>query len=114
MALKALTAGICAAALAALAYASAPADAQQKKKTAGNQTKTVMAGKPRARIRVAPRSFLDTGTESMPGDHKYMDYALPPTYSPLSVIDNTAFNRRPYPTGPFDLPGKNNPWPWGF
>jgi len=63
----------------------------------------------RARITVRPRSYLDLGTEVLPGERKYSDYAFPPTYSPTAVIDNTlGFHRHPLP-GPFDLPSKRNP-----
>ena len=64
----------------------------------------------RARITVNRRSYLNTGTESMPGDHKYQDYAFPLGYSVTSAIDNTGpHHRHPLP-GPFDLPGKRNPF----
>jgi hypothetical protein len=107
--------GICAAAIAAMAYASAPAGAAQKKKTAASpQAKTVVASKPRARVRVQPRSFLDVGTDSIPGDNKYTDYALPSGYSPFRVIDNTAFSHRSPLPGAYDLPSRSNPWPWNY
>ena len=63
----------------------------------------------RARITVNRRSYLNTGTESMPGDHKYHDYAFPPGYSVTSAIDRTnAFPNEGLP-GPFDLPSRRNP-----
>jgi hypothetical protein len=69
---------------------------------------------PRARITVQPRSFLDAGTYVLPGDRKFTDYAIPPGYSPTSVIENRAgVYRSPLP-GPFDLPGRDNPWPWNY
>lgn len=33
---------------------------------------------PRTRIYVTKRSWLDAGTEVMPGDRKFLDYAMPP------------------------------------
>jgi hypothetical protein len=33
---------------------------------------------PPSRIVVEPRSFLDAGTELLPGEGKFLDYALPP------------------------------------
>ena len=42
------------------------------------------------------------------------DYAIPPGYSPTAVIDNTAFSHRSPLLGAFDLPGRNNPYPWGW
>jgi hypothetical protein len=52
--------------------------------------------KPSARITVQRRSFLDAGTEVLPGQRKFTDYAFPPGYSPSAVIDYTSAN----PTGP--------------
>jgi len=34
---------------------------------------------PRTRIYVSKRSFLDGGTEVLPGDRKFSDYAFPPS-----------------------------------
>ena len=33
---------------------------------------------PRTRVYVTTRSWLDAGTEVLPGDRKFMDYAIPP------------------------------------
>jgi hypothetical protein len=64
---------------------------------------------------VAPRSFLDAGTEVLPGERKFTDYAFPPTHNPLDVVQNTGgrvgWHRSPLP-GPFDLRGPNNPFGW--
>ena len=38
---------------------------------------------------MAPRSFLDAGTEVLPGERKFTDYALPPAYFPLGAVTNT-------------------------
>jgi hypothetical protein len=66
---------------------------------------------------VTPRSFLDPGTEVLPGEEKYMDYAFPPGYSPLQVVSGSAspagWQNPNWPLpGPFDLPGNNNPAQW--
>ena len=64
---------------------------------------------PHTRIYVTKRSWLDGGTEVLPGDRKFTDYAIPPYYSPTSVIDNKGgIHRSPLPR-PFDLPGWQ-PW----
>ncbi len=34
---------------------------------------------PRTRVYVTTRSWLDAGTEVLPGDRKFQDYAFPPT-----------------------------------
>jgi len=73
--------------------------------------------RPRARITVEPRSFLDAGTEVLPGERKFTDYALPAgSYSmPLSVVQSTGgrvgWHQSPLP-GPFDLPSRYNPYGW--
>ena len=96
---------------------ASPADAQRRTYR-GDRTETITwideNGRARTRVTVRPRSFLDGGTEVFPGERKFTDYAFPPGYSPMSVIENTAgYHRSPLP-GPFDLPGPNNPWPWGW
>jgi hypothetical protein len=107
-------AGLCAAIIAAAALATPPAQAAQKKRVATQTKERVVTTRPRARITVRSRSFLDGGTEVLPGDRKFTDYALPPGYSPMSVLENhVGGNRFPLP-GPFDLPGRDNPWPWNW
>ena len=106
---------LCAAAIAVTALASASAEPAQKKRVVAKQSNgQVVAVRPRARVTVQQRSFLDPGTEVLPGEYKYNDYALPPGYNPTSVIDNKAGHHRSPLPGPFDLPGQNNPYPWGW
>jgi hypothetical protein len=114
-----------AAAFALSSVAMTPADAQnvqtQKKapakKVAAKKYGPVpisMAPPPRARITVTRRSYLDAGTHVIPGDRKFLDYAVPPTYYPGSVADNRGgmyISQSALP-GPFTLPGRDNPWPW--
>jgi hypothetical protein len=114
----------CAAAIALSSAAVTPADAQTQtqkkaaaKKVAAKKYGPVpisMAPPPRARITVTRRSYLDAGTHVIPGDRKFTDYAVPPTYYPGSVADNRGgmyIDQSALP-GPFTLPGRNNPWPW--
>ena len=124
MTTKIFAAVACAAALA-LASAIAPAEAQtqtqtQKKAAAKKAAKKYgpvpisMAPPPRARITVTRRTFLDAGTEVIPGDRKFTDYAVPPGWYPGSVADNRGgmyIDQTALP-GPFTLPGRGNPWPW--
>jgi hypothetical protein len=97
----------CAAVLLALAVT--PVEAEPKTKATPNP--------PRARIVVEPRSFLDAGTEVLPGERKFTDYAFPAgSYSmPLSTVTNTGgrvgWHQSPLP-GPFDLPSRYNPYGW--
>ena len=110
-------------AAAALAFATLPADAAPKNsKSTVSQRDVTVSGQSRRRVRqtrartritVRRRSFLDPGTDVLPGERKYNDYAIPPnSYSAMSIFDNTAFYHRSPLPGPFDLPGKNNPMQW--
>src|ERR1017187_8328303 len=102
---------------AAMALLAAPADAAPKKKRvidARGYTVFVSRdedGRTRTRIIIQKRSYLDPGTEVMPGDRNDHDYAILPTQSAIGVLDNTAFggNQSALP-GPFGLESKNNPW----
>ena len=118
--MKICAAVFCAAAIALSSAAVTPADAQnqpQKKRVAAKKYGPVpisMAPPPRARITVTRRSYLDAGTHVIPGDRKFLDYAVPPTYYPGGVADNRGgmyIDQTALP-GPFTLPGRDNPWPW--
>jgi hypothetical protein len=122
MASKVYAAGLCAAVIAVAAIAVPPALAQTQTQTQTKKKSYVYttgraapAKRPRARVTVAPRSFLDAGTEVLPGERKFTDYAYPPAYFPLGVVTNTGgrvgWHQSPLP-GPFDLPGPNNPFGW--
>jgi hypothetical protein len=92
MRLKAYAAGLGAAMIAVAAFAADPAEAQtttKKRYVTGQPTRVATVGRPRSRITVAPRSFLDAGTEVLPGERKFTDYALPPNYSPMGSVVNT-------------------------
>ena len=114
MTLKFCAAGFCAAVIAVTAFATIPAEAAQKKRVVTQTKQRVVTTRPRARIVVRNRSFLDPGTESLPGESHDQDYAFPTGYSPTRVIENTPFYRRHPLPGPFDLPGQDNPWPWNW
>lgn len=91
--------------------ADQPAGIQQAIDEVSAQSRQRVTVQPRSRTRITVRrrSYLETGTNSMPGDHKYTDYAMPPTYSVTSAIDRTnAFPNEGLP-GPFDLPSRRNP-----
>jgi hypothetical protein len=125
MAIKVYAAGLCAALIAVAAIAVPPAAAQTQAQAQAQTTKkksyvyttgrSTPANRPRARVTVAPRSFLDAGTEVLPGERKFTDYAYPPAYFPLGVVTNTGgrvgWHQSPLP-GPFDLPSRNNPFGW--
>jgi hypothetical protein len=115
--LKICVAAACAVTLS-LAVVGAPtvADAQAQKKVVKKAGKRTVATAPaRSRITVRPRSFLDPGREIIPGSQgEFTDYAFPPAYSPTAVIDNRGPHHRSPLPGPFDLPGRNNPYPWNW
>jgi len=68
------------------------------------QARAASSKRPRARVVVEPRSFLDAGTEVLPGQRKFLDYAFPPTHTPMDVVQNTGgrvgWHNSPLP-GPF-------------
>jgi hypothetical protein len=122
MGLKVFAAGVCVAVIAATPLAVVPAQAQtqiqtKKQQSVATTTRGATAKqRPRARIVVAPRSFLDAGTEVAPGERKFTDYAFPLNYSPLSVVTNTGgrvgWDNSPLPSGSFYSPGRNNSFGW--
>jgi hypothetical protein len=113
--MKALTAAICAFALALTAVAPAAAQTRTRSYYIAPDGTRVPLKRPRSRITVAPRSFLDAGTEVLPGERKFTDYAFPPTHYPLGVVTNVGgrvgWHQSPLP-GPFDLAGPHNPFGW--
>ena len=94
----------------AVAIASAPAEAAKKKPSTivyRESNPRVVAIRAPARIVVQGRSYLDAGTEVIPGERKFTDYVFPPGYRPLTFYgaDPTGgYERQPLP-GLFDLPG---------
>jgi hypothetical protein len=100
---------VAAAAVTVMTLAS-PADAQRRVYR-GDQTERITIidenGRARTRITVRPRSYLDGGTQVFPGERKFTDYALVPTYmnaSPSAAWDPTGTHRSPLPM-PYQLPG---------
>src|SRR5260370_2665424 len=115
MDVKMRAAGLCLAILALAAIAVPPVEAAPKKKPVVYTTRPdPPINRPRARVTVAPRSFLDAGTEVLPGDRKFTDYAFPVgTFStPLSVWQNTGGRVGCHPPplpAPSHLPPPLNP-----
>jgi hypothetical protein len=60
-------------------------------------TYTDEAGRKRTRVIVQRRSFLDAGTEVLPGQRKYHDYAYRPYRDPFEVLGpgRGAYDRNP-------------------
>lgn len=114
MTIKAYAAGFCVAVIAATALAvpqAAEAQTYQVQKRYPT-TRAAKADRPRARVTVAPRSFLDAGTEVKPGERKFTDYAFPVGNAGLgiSAVTNTGgrvgWDPNPFMTGP-ELGGFN-------
>lgn len=59
---------------------------------------------PHTRIYVTKRSWLDAGTEVLPGDRKFTDYAFPPGYSFARENRNRPLDRQPL-NPPSDMGG---------
>ena len=100
------------AAAVALASLATPADAQGRRYVRDQSERITIVdenGRARTRITVRPRSYLDGGTQVVPGERKFSDYAFPPTYmngSAYASWDPTGSHRSPLPM-PFTLPGYN-------
>jgi len=99
------------AALMVVAIAAAPAGAQTPVNQTPVKKKPAAERDAAARVTVQKRSFLDAGTEVLPGQRKFTDYAFPPGYSPTSSFDYTSGNVRGPLIGPWD-PTRRNFWPW--
>ena len=65
---------------------------------------------PRTRIYVTKRSWLDAGTEVLPGERKFMDYAIPPGQSFANQNLNRPLDRQPLSPG-YDLGGYPQQFP---
>src|SRR3954453_23342259 len=90
---------------------ASPADAQRRVYRDQSERITIVDenGRARTKITVRPRSYLDGGTQVVPGERKFSDYAFPPTYmngSAYASWDPTGNHRAPLPM-PFSLPGFN-------
>ena len=67
---------------------------------------------PRTRVYVTKRSWLDAGTEVLPGDRKFSDYAFPPEIGyPTFGREN---NNRPIDRQPLNPPADLGGYPQTF
>jgi hypothetical protein len=68
---------------------------------------------PRTRVYISKRSWLDAGTEVLPGDRKFSDYAFPPAIGYPSFArenQNRPIDRQPL-SSPADLGGAPERFP---
>ena len=72
------------------------------------------SGRTRTKIIVQKRSYLDGGTEVMPGDIPNAgNFTLLPTQRPSNALGANVITNPPGPIpDPWFLPGRDNPWPW--
>jgi hypothetical protein len=99
----------------ALGVLAVPAEAAPRHRVTTGAGHTVVItrdenGRTRTRIIIQKRSYLDPGTETIPGERSDHEYAFLPGQRGIDVQDNTPFgaNQTALP-GPFTLPSKNNP-----
>lgn len=121
MVLKVMRTNIMAAALATLAAAAVAGIGASEANAAPKKKQTVVArdghgvnysyrAGPRTRVFISRRSWLDGGTEVLPGDRKFTDYALAPGYHYGRTIDRTNMGRNPLSDN-YDLGGYPTAFP---
>ncbi len=113
-----LISGLVASAAAAFMFFSAVdvAESQSRSRAsayrAGAPTTVVTRdenGRTTTRIVVTRRSYLDGGTEVLPGQRKFTDYVNPPGYRPLDVLGPGRNGERNPLNGFFDYGFRNQP-----
>src|SRR6266536_4646378 len=108
-------------AIAVVALSVAPASAQSTRLKydrdgrvtygPGGPNRSYQQG-PRTRVYVSTRSWLDAGTEVLPGDRKFQDYAFPPEIGyPTFARENL---NRPIDRGPLNPPSDMGGYPQRF
>jgi hypothetical protein len=104
--------GIAAGTLLALASVAPSAQAQSRNYQRGTDATVVYYtdefGRRRTRVILQKRSYLDAGTEVLPGERKFNDYAQPPGYSAIdsAMGPGHGYDRQPL-NGFYDV--RNNP-----
>jgi hypothetical protein len=99
-----------AAGFAGPADAQAPRYDQRGRPVYGTGGPNVVYQQGRTRIYVSKRSWLDGGTEVLPGDRKFSDYAYPPGASFAITNNNRPLERQPL-NPPSDLGGEPTRFP---
>lgn len=94
---------------AALVMASAPAEAQGRSRADVERNEAYPGDRSyrraqdrrsrgnRTRITVRPRNYLNAGTMVLPHSQPYLDYAIPPMWTPSQIYDPTGSFRSPLP-----------------
>ena len=109
---------LAAAALVAIGTTSASAQSKQRYDKDGRPyygasgPNRVYQQGPRTRVYVTTRSWLDAGTEVLPGDRKFQDYAFPPEIGyPTFAREN---KNRPIDRQPLNPPSDLGGYPQRF
>lgn len=97
------------AAAALLAVSPGESSAQQRKSARNASPNVSYQAGPRTRVYISRRSWLDAGTEVLPGERKFNDYAIPPGSTFARDNLNRPLDRHPLSPG-YDLGG----YPTGF
>ena len=117
---KKLAVVLAATTIVTIGFAMTPAGAQSKRQYddrgrvyyAPNGPNVSYQQGPRTRIYVTKRSWLDAGTEVLPGDRKFSDYAFPPAIGyPSFGREN---NNRPIDRQPLSPPSDLGGYPQSF
>src|SRR5712675_622432 len=106
------------AAIVAIGFGMTPASAQTKTDKDGRPyygaqgpNRSYQQG-PRTRVYITTRSWLDAGTEVLPGDRKFQDYAFPSPFGyPSFAREN---NNRPIDRQPLSTPSDVGGFPRQF
>lgn len=96
--------------VAGSANAQAPQYDKRGRSAYGGGPNAVYQQGPHTRIYVSKRSWLDGGTEVLPGDRKFTDYAYPPGPSFATQNNNRSLERQPL-NPPSDLGGEPTRFP---
>jgi hypothetical protein len=112
-----VTAGALAMAAAIAMLAASLADAQPRQRSRGDGSTVFTSrdeqGRTRTKIIIQKRSYLDGGTEVMPGDRPPENAMVFHTQRPSDVLGRNDITNPVGPIpDPFFLPGKNNPYRW--
>jgi hypothetical protein len=109
------------AAIAVLAFAVSPSSAQQTRMQYDKNGRVyygpsgpnrVIQQGPNTRVYITTRSWLDAGTEVLPGDRKFQDYAFPPEIGyPTFAREN---RQRPIDRQPLNPPSDMGGYPQRF
>lgn len=110
LALTLAAGALIAASVAGSASAQAPQYDKRGRPVYNGSPNVVYQQGPHTRIYVSKRSWLDGGTEVLPGDRKFTDYAYPPGPSFATQNNNRPLERQPLNT-PSDLGGEPTRFP---